>query len=87
MATNKPAKAKREKRPADVIAQEALDRANRVVTAAQERLAKAEQTVADLRVELNAAVKKRDYAALNPDLPGQPDEPDDEPATSKGEDA
>lgn len=53
----------------DVIAQEKLDVANRNVKRLEDRIGAAEQAVKDLRVELQAAVKVRDYAALNPDLP------------------
>jgi len=55
----------------DVIAQEKLDVANRNVARIESRIGAAEQQVKDLRVELQAAVKVRDYAALNPDLPAE----------------
>lgn len=63
------AKKKAAARPAAERAQQALDVANRLVSTTQGRLDKAKAAVVELESELTKATARRDYAALNPDLP------------------
>ena len=53
------------------IAQDELDVATRLVEKTEARITAAKQVVTDLESDLKAAVRRRDYAALNPDLPVQ----------------
>lgn len=67
---------KRAARPAGERAQEALDTANRVLAAARKRLIAAQARVTEIQAEIVQLEKRRDYAALSPDLSEQPaDEP------------
>lgn len=68
-----PAKAKRGSKTAAERAQGALDTRNRVVKAIEGRLEKAKATVAEFETELAEAKAQRDYAALHPALPKQPE--------------
>jgi len=58
-------------RSKDVIAQEKLDVAQRNVERIVGRIADSEKSLEALKRDLTAAVKVRDYAALNPDLPAE----------------
>jgi hypothetical protein len=68
---NAPAKAERTKKSPAERAQEAFDRAGRVVAAAEKRLAAAQAAIPPLEEEVAAARKRRDYLGANPDLPAQ----------------
>lgn len=71
----KPTKAARNSKTPAERAQEALDTANRVVDRAEKRLTDAKAEVVKLEGELEAAGKRRDYLAQNPDLPAQTGDP------------